>query len=120
YQGTYGSLGGVIILMTWLYITAFVLVFGAEVNVTLEQQRRTADASQPARPNDDARPQRSARPRPEEVAVERRQPRSGRGALGESGPAGALSATLGALVAGVVFMRLLRWRRPRARGEVGL
>ena len=32
YNATYGSLGAVIALLTWLYIVAYVLLFGAELN----------------------------------------------------------------------------------------
>jgi len=36
YNVTYGSIGGVIVLMTWFYITAFILLMGGEVNALLE------------------------------------------------------------------------------------
>lgn len=36
YNATYGSLGAVIVLMTWLYLTALLLIVGAEVNVLAE------------------------------------------------------------------------------------
>ena len=32
YSATYGSLGGVIILLTWFYVTGLMLLLGAEVN----------------------------------------------------------------------------------------
>jgi membrane protein len=38
YDETYGSLGGVVVLMMWLFITALVIVLGAELNASLEQQ----------------------------------------------------------------------------------
>jgi membrane protein len=38
YDKTYGSLGGVVVLMLWLYITALVIVLGAELNAELERQ----------------------------------------------------------------------------------
>ena len=34
---TYGTIGGVMILMTWLYITGFIYLIGGEVNAILEQ-----------------------------------------------------------------------------------
>jgi len=36
YSLTYGSLGAVIILLTWFYITGFMLLFGAEINSEIE------------------------------------------------------------------------------------
>jgi membrane protein len=40
YSKTYGSLGGVIILLTWLYISSFVILLGAAVNAQAEKQTR--------------------------------------------------------------------------------
>jgi len=36
YNATYGSIGGVILLNLWLYLTGFVLLLGAEVNSKIE------------------------------------------------------------------------------------
>ncbi|MEK0082520.1 YihY/virulence factor BrkB family protein [Benzoatithermus flavus] len=38
YNKTYGALAGVIILLMWLYISAFVILLGAELNAELELQ----------------------------------------------------------------------------------
>jgi membrane protein len=38
YNETYGSLGTVVVVMMWLYITAYVVVAGAELNAELEHQ----------------------------------------------------------------------------------
>ena len=38
FNKTYGSLGAVIILMTWFFISSFVILLGAEVNAELEHQ----------------------------------------------------------------------------------
>jgi membrane protein len=38
YNVTYGSLGGVIVLVTWLYLSSFVLLYGAEFNSEIEHQ----------------------------------------------------------------------------------
>ena len=37
YNVTYGSIGGVIVLMTWFYISGFIFLMGGEVNAILEQ-----------------------------------------------------------------------------------
>jgi membrane protein len=36
YNATYGSIGGVILLMLWLYLTGIVLLLGAEINSEIE------------------------------------------------------------------------------------
>src|SRR5438067_4253252 len=36
YDKTYGAIGGVIVLMTWFYISGFVFVLGGEVNAVIE------------------------------------------------------------------------------------
>jgi membrane protein len=38
YNETYGSMGGVVILLMWFYLTAFTILLGAEVNAALELQ----------------------------------------------------------------------------------
>ncbi|HEX5234177.1 MAG TPA: YihY/virulence factor BrkB family protein [Silvibacterium sp.] len=38
FSATYGSLGAVIILLTWFYITGFALLTGAEINATIENK----------------------------------------------------------------------------------
>lgn len=38
YTETYGTLGGVIVLLTWLWLSAFVILGGAELNAETEQQ----------------------------------------------------------------------------------
>lgn len=38
YQETYGALGAVIILLLWLFVSAFVVVLGAEVDAEMEHQ----------------------------------------------------------------------------------
>jgi membrane protein len=37
YNVTYGSIGGVIALLTWLFITGFILLVGGEINAIIEQ-----------------------------------------------------------------------------------
>jgi membrane protein len=38
YNATYGSLGAVVVLLMWLYISAYVVLFGAELNAEIEHQ----------------------------------------------------------------------------------
>jgi membrane protein len=38
YNVTYGSLGGVIVFVTWLYLSSFILLYGAEFNSEIEHQ----------------------------------------------------------------------------------
>ena len=38
YGKTYGSLAGVVVLLLWMYITAFIVLLGAEINAEAEQQ----------------------------------------------------------------------------------
>jgi membrane protein len=50
YNATYGSLGAVVVLLTWLYLSSYILLFGAELNSELEHQTTadtTAGADQP-------------------------------------------------------------------------
>lgn len=47
YNATYGSLGTVVVLLTWLYLSSYILLFGAELNAELEHQT-TADTTRGA------------------------------------------------------------------------
>ena len=40
YEQTYGSLGAVIGFMTWLWISASVILFGAELNTEVERRTK--------------------------------------------------------------------------------
>lgn len=54
YNATYGSLGGVIVFLTWLYLSAYILLMGGELNSELEkaqeaeEKAKTPAASQPS------------------------------------------------------------------------
>lgn len=51
YNETYGALGGVIILLTWMWLSAFIILLGAEVNAEMEHQtRRDSTAGRRERP----------------------------------------------------------------------
>ena len=44
YDKTYGSIGGVIVLMTWLYVTGLIFIVGGEVNALIEHESREGKA----------------------------------------------------------------------------
>jgi membrane protein len=50
YSATYGSLATVVILLTWLYLSSYLLVFGAELNSELEHQTRRDTTKGPETP----------------------------------------------------------------------
>jgi len=51
YEATYGALAGVIVLLLWLWATAFSFLLGAELNAELARHRRAAaDSVERARP----------------------------------------------------------------------
>lgn len=48
YNVAYGSLGAVIVLLLWFYLTGIAILAGAEINAQLENARPGRDAGQPA------------------------------------------------------------------------
>jgi membrane protein len=50
YNQTYGTLGGVVVLLMWLYISAFVILLGAELNAEAELQTRQDTTTGPPVP----------------------------------------------------------------------
>jgi membrane protein len=50
YNKTYGSMGAVIILMTWFLLTAYIILIGAEVNGEMERQTRADTTEGPDKP----------------------------------------------------------------------
>nr|WP_303626385.1 YihY/virulence factor BrkB family protein [Roseovarius sp. M141] len=50
YNKIYGSLGAVIVLLLWLYLSAFVCLLGAALNAELELQQRKDTTRGPAKP----------------------------------------------------------------------
>src|SRR4051812_37494462 len=69
YNATYGSLGGVVVFLTWLYLSAYILIIGGELNSELEaeqegqEQGATTAPPPPAAPALRATPQPTAAPR---------------------------------------------------------
>jgi membrane protein len=53
YNKTYGALAGVIILMFWLFLSAFVVLVGAEVNTEMELQTAKDTTAGPTKPMGD-------------------------------------------------------------------
>jgi membrane protein len=50
YNRTYGALAGVVILLFWLFLTAFVVLLGAELNTEMELQTAKDTTAGPQRP----------------------------------------------------------------------
>lgn len=50
YSRTYGPLGAVVGLLTWLYLSAYVFILGAELNSEIEHQTAKDSTTGPARP----------------------------------------------------------------------
>ena len=63
YNKTYGALAGVIILMFWLYLTAVIVLVGAELNTEMELQTAKDTTKGPEQPMGEARSRRRPRRR---------------------------------------------------------
>jgi membrane protein len=50
YETSYGSLGTIIVLLTWIYLSAYALVFGAELNSEIEHQTAVDSTTGAPRP----------------------------------------------------------------------
>ena len=50
YNATYGALGGVIVLLTWFWLSAFAVLLGAELNSEIEHQTARDTTTGEARP----------------------------------------------------------------------
>ena len=46
FSATYGSIGGVMILLLWLYLSGFAIMLGGELNSALEQRHGKLDAKE--------------------------------------------------------------------------
>jgi membrane protein len=50
YGATYGSLSAIVVLLTWLYLSAYLLLFAAEINSEIEHQTAHDTTSGPEKP----------------------------------------------------------------------
>jgi len=50
YGATYGSLSAIVVMLTWLYLSAYLLLFAAEVNSEIEHQTEKDTTSGPEKP----------------------------------------------------------------------
>ncbi len=50
YNETYGTLGAIVVVMLWLYLTALMVILGAELNAELERQTRRDSTVGPPQP----------------------------------------------------------------------
>lgn len=50
FNKTYGSLGAIIVLMTWFYLSSFVILIGAEINAEMEHQTSRDSTTGPEKP----------------------------------------------------------------------
>lgn len=50
YNKTYGSLGGVVVLQLWLYLSAYAILLGAELNAEMEHQTARDTTTDPEQP----------------------------------------------------------------------
>jgi membrane protein len=118
YNATYGSLGGVVVFLTWLYLTSYVLLMGGELNSELERQQAeknpelaAAAGRKPGQAAGEATlgPQSSASARPQPV------PASGRSEEASGG-----KARLAVLLGGgaMLGLKLLRKRKRRDDGRI--
>jgi len=52
YNETFGSLGGVVILLMWLWLSAFIILLGAEIDSAMEAHAKTETGDKPAESDD--------------------------------------------------------------------
>ncbi len=80
YNVTYGALGGIVVLLVWFYLTAYLLLLGAEINTSLARQA-APEQIEPRSDADEAR----GYPMPDAThRGERRAPRRSRKPQGQA------------------------------------
>jgi membrane protein len=50
YEGTYGSLGAVVVFLMWMYLTSYVILLGAELDAEMERQTKKDTTAGPEKP----------------------------------------------------------------------
>lgn len=86
YDKTYGSLGAVIILMLWLFLTALVILIGGIINATL-QELTDPEAAKQAEARSEAKLERAKADMPADQIEEMKQEKSAASKQEESEPA---------------------------------
>jgi membrane protein len=116
YNATYGSLGGVVVFLTWLYLTSYVLLMGGELNSELERMQSEKDPAlaaqagpQPGAAADDT--SRSAAPSAPSAA---RRPSP---ALARAGKPDGGMGKLALMLGGGAALGLKLWRRRKHQGD---
>ncbi|MET3576281.1 YihY/virulence factor BrkB family protein [Bhargavaea ullalensis] len=46
YSSTYGSIGGIIVLMIWMYLSAMILIIGGQINAVMQERREEKKAKE--------------------------------------------------------------------------
>jgi hypothetical protein len=89
YNVTYGSIGGVIVLLTWFYISGFIFLMGGEMNAIIEHASPEGKTAARARRARRRRPRASARARFRPARPTARRPRRVEGRHPAGGTGGA-------------------------------
>jgi membrane protein len=115
YNATYGSLGGVVVFLTWLYITSYVLLMGGELNSELERQQAEKQPElAPATGPTPGQAAGEAAQRPQESGSARPQPMP---ASVRSEEASGGKAKLAVLLGGGAMLGLKLWRKRKRQGD---
>ncbi|HZZ84308.1 MAG TPA: YihY/virulence factor BrkB family protein [Anaeromyxobacteraceae bacterium] len=114
YEATYGSVGGIIVLLLWMWISTLVMLLGAQANAVIEHRseegkragaKRLADSGPSASPGEEAEAETgrapSGRPLPGDAAARARARAAGR----ERAPLRGLPLAVGAFIAGALLAR---------------
>jgi membrane protein len=99
YNETYGTIGGVMVMLLWLYISGLVIVVGAEMNAEIEKASPHAREAPPPRPGE--RKVIGARAERARQAQQPSEPQPRAAARARSSPTAAFART-GALLGGAI------------------